>query len=79
MNQTKGQISKKLIASEVHPFQNIEGNRTSVPSCWAAKGWIVYLDSNEDIVRSIGYVRANPRKENRPEQTWDFVKPFEPV
>jgi REP element-mobilizing transposase RayT len=79
MNLTKGAITKKLLAHELHPFQNLEGSHASVPSCWAAKGWKVFLDSEMDILRSIAYVEANPVKEGRPAQSWKFVTLFEGV
>lgn len=78
MNMTKGAITRKLLAHDQHPFQHLEGTHASVPSCWAAKGWKVFLNSTDDILRSIAYVNANPEKEGRPTQTWPFVTPFDP-
>jgi REP element-mobilizing transposase RayT len=79
LNLTKGAATKKLLAHEHHPFQNLEGDHASMPTCWAAKGWKVFLDCEEDIQRSIAYVNANPVKEGRPAQRWNFVTPFEDV
>jgi REP element-mobilizing transposase RayT len=79
MNLTKGACSKKLLAAELHPFKHYQGTHASTPSCWAAKGWNVFLDSAPDIVRSISYVERNPEKEGRPAQAWPFVTPFDPT
>ena len=43
---------------------------------FAQGGWKVYLNTPEDIVRCIGYVEDNPRKEGKPRQRWTFVRPF---
>ncbi|MBI2803412.1 MAG: transposase [Planctomycetes bacterium] len=78
INLTKGAITRKLLDLELHPFQTLAGNHTRVPTCWAAKGWKVFLDRIEDIQRAIAYVNNNPIKEDLPAQLWDFVTPFDP-
>jgi REP element-mobilizing transposase RayT len=42
---------------------------------WADHGWNVYLDSDEDVVRSIKYVHDNPLREGLPIQGWNCVAP----
>jgi REP element-mobilizing transposase RayT len=76
INLTKGAATKKLLAAGIHPFQGIEGDRSSVPMCWAAKCWKVFLNCEQDIIRSIAYVNANPLKDGRPAQSWPFVVPY---
>lgn len=44
---------------------------------WGGPGWIVFLDSQEDIRRTIHYVEQNPVKIRQPIQRWDFVKPYD--
>ena len=43
---------------------------------WGGKGWKVFLDTPEDVRRAVGYVEANPVKEDLPPQRWSFVVPF---
>lgn len=40
----------------------------SVPSPWAAHGWVVFLNAVEHIRRAIRYVEENPRKAGLPRQ-----------
>ena len=44
---------------------------------WGGPGWKVFLDSREDIVRTIHYVEQNPVKIRQPVQRWPFVKTYE--
>ena len=46
-------------------------------SPWAERGWKVFLDRPEDVLRAIDYVRRNPQREGLPAQRWWFVTPFE--
>ena len=43
---------------------------------WGGPRWKVFLDSPDDIRRTIPYVQDNPIKIRRPRQTWDFVKGY---
>jgi len=78
-NFMKGEATKALIAAECHPFLNEREEDGSVPHCWAQGQWKVFLDTSEDIRRAINYVRRNPIKDGMPEQSWDFVTPYENV
>jgi len=51
--------------------------RKAVHPVWARHGWKVYLDSRDEIERTIRYIRANPLKAGRPEQTWPFVVAYD--
>ncbi|MBN8623927.1 MAG: transposase [Planctomycetes bacterium] len=44
---------------------------------WGGKGWVVYLETAEDIRRCIKYVEDNPIKARRPAQSWEFVKAYD--
>jgi REP element-mobilizing transposase RayT len=69
----KGEATKQLIEEGLHPLAQFPGP----PSPWARKGWHVYLNTVDDVLRSIRYVEGNPRKEGKPEQRWPFVVPWE--
>jgi hypothetical protein len=47
-----------------------------VPSPWAHKYWKVWLDSHEDVERSILYTNENPTKAGLALQTWKFLTPY---
>lgn len=36
----------------------------------------MFLDSDEDVLRSIRYVEQNPEKEGLATQRWEFVTPY---
>jgi REP element-mobilizing transposase RayT len=44
---------------------------------WGGPGWKVFLDSVEDIERTIRYIELNPVKARLPEQQWEFVTPYD--
>jgi REP element-mobilizing transposase RayT len=44
---------------------------------WGGPGWKVFLDSPDDIRRTIPYVQDNPIKTRRQKQVWDFVKGYD--
>lgn len=51
--------------------------REATHPVWGGPGWKVFLETREDIERTIRYVEQNPAKAKRAPQTWDFVKPYE--
>jgi REP element-mobilizing transposase RayT len=44
---------------------------------WGGQGWKVYLETPEDIQRTIRYVRNNPIKLRLQAQEWDFVTEYD--
>ena len=44
---------------------------------WGGPGWKVFLDTPNDIRRTIRYVEMNPVKIGRPKQYWPFVKTYD--
>lgn len=52
-------------------------NRSSDHPVWGGPGWKVYLNTIEDMERTIRYIRANPIKARMPEQFWDFVMEYD--
>jgi REP element-mobilizing transposase RayT len=53
------------------------GRRAQEHPVWGGPGWKVYLDSREDIVRTVEYIQKNPPKAGRPAQHWPFVKQYD--
>lgn len=74
MNQLKGRASHALVAAQLHPFQQGRDARGERPTCWARKGWDVFLDSAADMRRAIAYTEENPVKEGKRRQKWSFVR-----
>ena len=44
---------------------------------WGGPGWKVFLDSTEDVWRTIPYVEQNPVKEEKTVQCYPFVTPYD--
>lgn len=56
----------------------VDSNRRSADHpVWGGPGWKVFLDSQQDIERTIHYVEQNPVKIGRPMQHWEFVKSYD--
>ncbi len=65
------QASRESILSE-------EGTRHSPDHpVWGGPGWKVFLNTQDDIQRTIDYIEQNPVKIGQPIQRWDFVKPYD--
>src|SRR5262249_46663501 len=79
VNFMKGNSTRALVQARLHPFSAERDENGNVPHCWAQRQWIAYLNSVEDIFRSIEYVEQNPVKAGLPRQTWPFVFPFDPM
>jgi REP element-mobilizing transposase RayT len=78
MGQLKGAATRQLLEEGMHPFAAHRKPEEAPPCCWARKGWKVFLDTEDDVRRSIAYVEANPLKERKPRQRWSFITPFRP-
>lgn len=65
-----------LYRSRLHPFMDQYRANGEPVSCWAEKGWNVYLDTPADIHRAIAYVNQNPLKEGKSPQHWSFVTSY---
>ena len=55
----------------------LQKNRPADHPVWGGPGWKVYLDTRDDIERTVRYVRENPGKAHRPEQQWEFVQEYD--
>jgi REP element-mobilizing transposase RayT len=72
----KGAATTALINAGLHPFAGARYADRQHPSPWARGEWSVFLDSAEDIQRSIDYVNRNPTREGKRVQHWNFVSPY---
>jgi len=53
------------------------GMRSTDHPVWGGDGWRVFLDSPDDIRRTVQYIEQNPIKARMPRQTWGFVVPYD--
>jgi REP element-mobilizing transposase RayT len=72
----KGAATKQLIAEGIHPLANFPNEDGSLPSPWSVKPWVVYLFSNDDVVRANDYTVQNLVKARRPPQYWKFITEY---
>jgi REP element-mobilizing transposase RayT len=75
----KAEATSQLLRDQRHPMARWPREDGSLLSPWAVKCWKVFLYTDEDVVRSIQYVRDNPVKEGKRPQRWRFVRPFTPT
>ena len=71
--QLKAAATRRLSAEGLHPFAHLAEGDARPPKCWGRGEWSVFLESAEDIARSIRYVENNPIKDGKPRQSWSFV------
>lgn len=76
--QLKGQATRQLVEEGIHPFGDVTGANGRPAKCFVRGEWKVFLNSVEDIRRSIAYVERNPEKEGKPLQEWRCVTQFRP-
>ena len=77
VNLLKGEATKMLLEETLHPMSRYRTeNPPYLPSMWAERQWITFLDNEEAIDNAIRYVKNNPTREGRPPQCWDVVQPF---
>jgi REP element-mobilizing transposase RayT len=72
-NLLKGAATTELTRRGLHPFGNSPYRNGRLPTPWARKQWIAFLNSEADIRRAIEYVECNPLKDGLPKQRWSFV------
>src|SRR5581483_4068269 len=72
----KSEATKQLRRDGLHPFDDGTDPDARVPTVWVEGCWKKYLNSIEDIRRSIEYVEDNPLKDGKRKQEWSFVMPF---
>jgi REP element-mobilizing transposase RayT len=69
----KSRATQALEEAGLHPFVEHRAKDGRFPSVWTHRGWKVFLDSDEDVMRAIKYVEDNPTKDGLREQHWSFV------
>ncbi len=74
--QLKGEATRELTKSGLHPLVAHAKPGKRPPKMWARGEWKVYLDSAHAIETAINYVEENPDNEGKPRQKWSFVSPF---
>ena len=74
--QLKGAATRQMMDEKVHPQAIYQQVMPRPPKAFARGVWKVFLDTTEDIERSILYVEGNPSRENLPMQRWSFVRPY---
>ncbi len=55
----------------------VSGLRLQGHPAWTRGGYKVFLDSPDDIWRTIRYVEQNPVKQKMPIQHWDFITTYD--
>ena len=53
------------------------GTRAADHPVWGGPGWKVYLETREDMQRTIAYIRKNRAQARRTEQNWPFVQTYD--
>jgi REP element-mobilizing transposase RayT len=76
-NLLKGAATRMLIARGLHPMRDHVPAGSKLPSPWTTGLWKVFLDSNEDVERSVRYVQQNPGKDGKKPQKWSFVRAYQ--
>src|SRR5436305_5589714 len=74
----KGGASWQLEADGLHPFLDRRRPNATLPSPLQENCWTVFLNTDDEIVRSIDYTVKNAEKHGLPRQHRDFVTPFVP-
>ena len=74
IGKLKRSAGDMLIEKSLHPFASTVEPGTRPPLCFARRAWKVYLDTEDDLRRSIAYVIQNPVKDGLPVQAWSFVR-----
>jgi REP element-mobilizing transposase RayT len=52
------------------------GCRRADHPVWGGPGWKEFLETQDDIRRTVRYIEGNPAKAHRPPQTWPFVRAY---
>jgi REP element-mobilizing transposase RayT len=65
----------KLRVSSCRAVRDL-GTRDKFHPVWGGCGWKVFLDSVDDMRRTVKYVSDNPSKAGLRSQSWEFVTPY---
>jgi REP element-mobilizing transposase RayT len=67
------QCFQRASAQDLHAA----GYRAAEHPVWGGRGWKVFLESPDEVRRTIGYIRQNPTKMHMPAQPWVFVREYD--
>jgi hypothetical protein len=70
----KTRATQQLTAEGLNPMSQFAEADGRCPSVWVQHGWNVFLNTDDEIARSIDYDNRNPTKMGLPPQHWDFVR-----
>ncbi len=73
INLLKGAASTELTQRGLHPFADSPYRNGRLPTPWARRQWICFLNHDVRTRGAIAYVEHNPAKEKLPRQSWSFV------
>jgi REP element-mobilizing transposase RayT len=82
VNLLKGGATTRLRKEGLDPFASLLAagpKGRGLPSPWARKFWKVWLNTDDDVTRSITYTRENPTSAGLDPQQWKFVTPYVPA
>lgn len=68
--------TRRLNKLRLNPMQNYVRRNGRIPSLWADKGWVVFIDAPPQMRSAIEYVEMNPLKAGLKRQQWSFVVPY---
>lgn len=74
MGHLKARATRQLLLDGLHPFGHLAGQVDPLPSCWASRGWKVFLDTPRQVSGRIKYVQDNLAWGGLPDQSWSFVQ-----
>ena len=72
----KGEATKSLIRSSMHPLGKFRTKSGKTPTPWNVKSYHGFLETEQEIEDAIAYVIDNPMKEGKKRQPWNFTTPF---
>jgi REP element-mobilizing transposase RayT len=70
----KTRVTQQLTAEGLNPMTRFVEPDGRCPSVWVQHGWNLFLNTDEEIARSIDYDDRNPKKMGLPPQHWGFVR-----
>jgi len=75
--QLKGDATRRLRSDGRHPFQDLPPDDSGrLPCMWGRSSWDIYLNTPQEVIQKIAYVRKNPLRAGLPEQEWSFVTEY---
>jgi REP element-mobilizing transposase RayT len=72
--QLKAGATRQLTAEGINPMAPYRTRSGEIPSPWAQRFWVIYIDNPEHFHAAMEYVRGNPVKEGLKPQDWKFCR-----